>query len=37
VLPEKLVKGKEKITIKFEAAPGSEISPVVAIRLLQSL
>ncbi len=37
VLPEKLVKGKEKITIKFEAAPGSEISPVVTLRVLRSL
>jgi hypothetical protein len=37
VLLEKLVKGKDKITVKFEAAPGSEISPVVAIRILRSL
>ena len=36
VLPEKLVKGKEKITIKFEAAAGSEISPVVAVRILRT-
>jgi hypothetical protein len=36
-LPEKLVKGKDKITVKFEAAAGSEISPVVAVRILRSL
>jgi DUF1680 family protein len=34
-LPEKLIKGKSKITIKFQAEPGSEIAPVVRLRLLK--
>ncbi|MGQ9801371.1 MAG: beta-L-arabinofuranosidase domain-containing protein [Candidatus Saccharicenans sp.] len=34
-LPEKLTKGKNKITIKFQAEPGSEIAPVVRLRLLR--
>lgn len=34
-LPEKLTKGKNKITVKFEAEPGSEIAPVVRLRLLK--
>jgi DUF1680 family protein len=34
-LPEKLTRGKKKITVKFQAESGSEIAPVVLIRLLQ--
>ncbi|MCR4396749.1 MAG: hypothetical protein NUW07_08475, partial [Candidatus Saccharicenans sp.] len=34
-LPEKWIKGKSKITIKFQAEPGSEIAPVVMLRLLK--
>lgn len=34
-LPEKLTKGKSKITVKFQAEPGSEIAPVVMLRLLK--
>ena len=34
-LPEKLIKGKNKITVKFQAEPGSEIAPVVVVRLLK--
>lgn len=34
-LPESLIKGKNKITVKFQAEPESEIAPVVVIRLLK--
>ncbi len=34
-LPENLVKGRSKITVKFQAEPGSEIAPVVMLRLLK--
>lgn len=34
-LPEKLIKGKNKITVKFQAEPGSEIAPVVTLRILK--
>jgi len=33
-LPEKLIKVKNKITVKFLAEPESEIAPVVVVRLL---
>ncbi|MGC9057159.1 MAG: beta-L-arabinofuranosidase domain-containing protein [Candidatus Saccharicenans sp.] len=35
LLPEKLIKGKNKVTVKFQAEPGSEIAPVVLLRLLK--
>lgn len=34
-LPENLMKGKSKITVRFQAEPGSEIAPVVRLRLLR--
>ncbi|MCX8161323.1 MAG: glycoside hydrolase family 127 protein [Candidatus Saccharicenans sp.] len=34
-LPEKMIKGKSKLTVKFQAEAGSEIAPVVMLRLLK--
>ncbi len=34
-LPAKVVQGKTKITVRFQAQPGSEIAPVVEVRLLR--
>jgi len=34
-IPERLIKDKSKITVRFEAHPGSEIAPVVFLRLLR--
>lgn len=35
LIPERLLQGKTKITVRFEAQPGSEIGPVVSLRLLR--
>lgn len=35
LIPEKLLRGKTKITVRFEAQPASEIPPVVSLRLLR--
>jgi hypothetical protein len=34
-LPERLIKDKSRIIVRFEAQPGSEIAPVVFVRLLR--
>ncbi len=34
-LPEKLIKGKERVTVRFQAESNSEIAPVAVIRLLK--
>ncbi len=34
-IPEKLLQGKTSIKVRFEAQPGSEIAPVVSLRLLR--
>jgi len=34
-LPERLMKAKEKIIVRFEAQPESEIAPVISVRLLK--
>ncbi|MDI6850254.1 MAG: hypothetical protein QME69_10745, partial [Candidatus Saccharicenans sp.] len=34
-LPEKLIKGRERVTVRFQAETDSEIAPVVVIRLLK--
>lgn len=35
-LPDRLLKGKSKVTVKFQAEAGSEIAPVVMLRLLKN-
>lgn len=35
IIPENLIKGKNKIVVRFEASEGSEIAPVINIRLLR--
>jgi len=35
-LPEELVRGKSKVTVRFEAAPGNEILGVFGIRMIRA-
>lgn len=35
-LPPELVEGKQKVTVRFEAAPGSDIPGVFGIRTIRS-